>query len=120
MGTCSVEVDVRPRGAADDAWSPVKCLVDTGAAFCQFPGALLARLGIAPDRQVPVVLADGSRRDHPAAWLEIRYGRVNAFTLVLFAGDSGLTLLGAHTLEGLGLVVDPVRKVLEPGRFPLA
>jgi hypothetical protein len=43
-----------------------------------------------------------------------------AFTPVMFDSDNGLTLLGAHALEGLGLAVDPVRKVLEPSRFPLA
>jgi predicted aspartyl protease len=98
----------------------VKCLVDTGAAFSQFPDSLLAGLGIAPDRQVPVVLADGHRREQPAGWVEIRYGNRTAFTLVLFTGTNGLSLLGAHALEGMGLVVDPVRRVLEPGRFPLA
>ncbi len=89
----------------------MKCLVDTGAAFSQFPTPLLASLGITPDRQVPVVLADGAGRDQPAAWVEIRYGNLTAFTLVLFGGANGLTLLGAHALEGLGL---------EPSRFPLA
>jgi predicted aspartyl protease len=98
----------------------VKCLVETGAAFSQFPDPLLASLRIASDRHVPVVLADGTRRDQPAAWIEIRYGGRTAFTLVLFAGAHGLALLGAHALEGLGLVVDPVRRLLEPGRFPLA
>jgi predicted aspartyl protease len=98
----------------------VKCLVDTGAAFSQFPDPLLASLRIAPDRQVPVVLADGTPRERPAAWVEMRSGDRTAFTLVLFAGTNGLTLLGAHALEGLGLVVDPVRRVLEPGRFPFA
>ena len=120
MGTFSVEVHVRPAGASDKPLAPVKCLVDTGAAFSQFPTPLLASLGITPDRQVPVVLADGAGRDQPAAWVEIRYGNLTAFTLVLFGGDNGLTLLGAHALEGLGLSVDPVRKVLEPSRFPLA
>lgn len=120
MGTFSVEVHVRPAGAGDKPLVPVKCLVDTGAAFCQFPTPLLSSLGITPDRQVPVVLADGTRREQPAAWVEIRYGNLTAFTLVLFGGDNGLTLLGAHALEGLGLAVDPVRKVLEPSRFPLA
>ena len=120
MGTFSVEVYVRPAGAREEAPVPVKCLVDSGASFCQFPASLLARLGITPERNVPVVLADGTRRDHPAAWVEIRHGERTAFTLVLFGGDEGLTLLGAHALEGLGLSVDPVRKVLEPGRFPLA
>ena len=58
--------------------------------------------------------------EQPAAWVEIRYGDRTAFTLVLFGGDNGLALLGAHALEGLGLAADPVRKVLEPSRFPLA
>ncbi len=120
MGTFSVEVQVRAAGTREKPSVPVKCLVDTGAAFCQFPASLLASLGIAPDRQVPVVLADGTRQEQPAAWVEIRYGDLTAFTLVLFGGDNGLTLLGAHALEGLGLVADPVRKVLEPSRFPLA
>ena len=120
MGTFSVEVDVRPRAASADGWTQVKCLVDTGAAFSQFPDAVLASLRVAPDRQVPVILADGGMREQPAAWIEIRYMQRTAFTLVLFAGTNGLTLLGAHALEGLGLVVDPLRKVLEPGRFPLA
>lgn len=120
MGTCSVEIQVRPVGGADRAPIPVKCLVDTGAAFCRFPSALLATLGVTPDRHVPVVLADGRRREQPAAWLEVRYGDRMAFTLVLFGGDNGLSLIGAHALEGLGLAVDPVRKVLEPSRFPLA
>ena len=59
-------------------------------------------------------------REQPAAWIEIRYRDLTAFTLVLCGGDNGLTLLGAHAREGLGLAVDPVRKVLEPSRFPLA
>jgi clan AA aspartic protease len=120
VGTFSVEVEVRSSPASRDGWIQVKCLVDTGAAFSQFPDPLLARLGVTADRQVPVILADGTRRELPAAWVEIRYGERTAFTLVLFAGTNGLTLLGAHALEGLGLAVDPVRRVLEPGRFPLA
>lgn len=120
MGTFSVEVDVRPPGAAGREWIPVKCLIDTGAAFSQFSDAVLANLGITPDRRVPVILADGRRQEQAAAWLEIRYGDRTAFTLVLFAGGNGLTLLGAHALEGLGLVVDSARRALEPGRFPLA
>ena len=120
MGTFSVEVSVRKPDGGSQAWTPVKCLVDTGAAFCQFPPTLLADLGLTPEREVPVVLADGRPSNRPAAWLEVRYGDRTAYTLVLFAGDNGLTLLGAHALEGLGLVIDPARKVLEPGRFPLA
>jgi predicted aspartyl protease len=120
VGTFSVEIDVRPPRGGADGWTPVKCLVDTRAAFSQFPDSVLIDLQIAADRRVPVVLADGTRKDQPAAWIEVRHGDRTAFTPVLFGGTNGLTLLGAHALEGLGLVVDPVRRVLEPGRFPLA
>ena len=119
MGTFSVEVFVRPARTRGPA-VPVKCLVDTGAAFCQFPTSLLSGLGVTPDRHVSVVLADRAPRQQPAAWVEIDYGTLTAFTLALFSGENGLALLGAHALEGLGLAVDPVRKVLEPARFPLA
>jgi len=120
MGTFSVEIQVRRMGAGDSTLTPVKCLADTGAAFCQFPSPVLASLGVTPDRHVPVVLADGARREQPATWLEVGYGDRVAFTPVLFGRDDGLTLLGAHALEGLRLAVDPVRRVLEPSRFPLA
>jgi predicted aspartyl protease len=109
MGTFSVEVGIRKPGSGSEAWTPVKCLVDTGAGFCQFPA-----------REIPVVFADGRPGNQPAAWLEIRYLDRTAYTLVLFASEDGLTLLGAHALEGLGLIVDAARRVLEPGRFPLA
>jgi predicted aspartyl protease len=120
VGTFAVEIHVHRIGGRPEEAVPIKCLVDTGAAFCQLPAGMLARLGITADRQVPVVLAHGTRRDQATEWIELRYGELKAFTLALVAGDDGLALLGAHALEGLGLAVDPVRKVLEPTRFPLA
>lgn len=120
MGTFTVEVLIGPARAGDATSVPVKCLVDTGAAFCQLPASLLSRLGITPERRVPVILADGTERDQLAAWVEVRYGERAAFALVRFGDETSLSLLGAHALEGLGLAVDPVRRVLEPARFPLA
>ena len=120
MGTFSVEIQIRAAGASGTPPTPVKCLVDTGAAFCQFPASFLASLGIAQDRAVPTVMADGTRGESPAGWAEVFYQDRHAFTLVLFGAETSLALLGAHALEGLGLAVDPVRKVLEPARFPLA
>ena len=120
MGTFSVEIQVRAAGTTANSSAPVKCLVDTGAAFSQFPTGLLTSLGVKPDRKVPTVLADGTQGECSAGWAEVFYQDRHAFTLVLFGGENGLALLGAHALEGLGLAVDPVRKVLEPTRFPLA
>lgn len=119
MGTFSVEIQIKATGNGTTASGPVKCLVDTGAAFSQFPEGLLSSLGVRPDRKVPTVLADGTLGEHSAGWAEVFYQDRRAFTLVLFGAEASLSLLGAHALEGLGLAVDPVRKVLEPTRFPL-
>lgn len=75
---------------------------------------------ITQDYMVPVVLADGSRGKSPAGWAKVFYQDRQAFTLVLFGAETGLALLGAHALEGLGLAADPVRNVLELTRSPLA
>ena len=120
MGTFSIEIQIRAAGIIDKRPTPVKCLVDTGAAFSQFPASFLTSLGITPDRVVPTVLADGTRGESPAGWAEVFYQDRRAFSLVLFGAETSLSLLGAHALEGLGLATDPVRKVLEPSRFPLA
>lgn len=118
MGTFSVEIQIRAAGGKSP--TSVKCLVDTGAAFCQFPTSFLTSLGIAQDRTVPTLLADGTRGESPAGWAEVFYQDRHAFTLVLFGAETSLALLGAHALEGLGFTADPVRQVPEPTRFPLA
>jgi len=120
MGTFSVEIQIRAAGTTANRSTPVKCLVDTGAAFSQLPASFLTSLGVAADRTVPTVLADGTRGECPAGWVEVIYEDRRAFTLVLFGAETSLALLGAHALGGLGLAADPVRKVLEPTRFPLA
>lgn len=120
MGTFSVEIQIRAVGTTGKATTPVKCLVDTGAAFSQFPASFLTSLGVTQDRVVPVVLADGRKGESPAGRAEVFYQDRHAFTLVLFGAETSLALLGAHALEGLGLAADPVRKVIEPARFPLA
>jgi hypothetical protein len=89
VATFSVEVEIRPAVGSEDGWTPGKGLVDTGAAFSQFPDPVLSSLGIVPDRRVPVILADGTRKDQAAACVAIRHGSRTAFTLVLFAGPSG-------------------------------
>ena len=120
MGTFSVDIQIRAAGTTANSATPTKGLVDTGAAFSQFPASLLTSLGVIADRMVPTVLADGTRGECRAGWAEVSYQDRRAFTLVLFGAETSLALLGAHVLEGLGLAVDPVRRVLEPTRVPLA
>ena len=92
----------------------IEATVDTGAAYTTLPGGLLRGLGIEPVGKRRFLLADGRR-------IEMDYGEARATvdgesvtTLVVFGEDNAPALLGAYTLEGLALAVDPVEQRLVP------
>ena len=92
----------------------IEATVDTGAAYTTLPGGLLRELGIEPVGKRRFLLADGRR-------IEMDYGEARATvdgesvaTLVVFGEDDAPALLGAYTLEGLALAVDPVEQRLVP------
>ena len=67
-----------------------------------------------PDEERVFVLADGRAVRYPIAWVRVRLDERTQPTLVV-CGDSGTEpLLGAFTLEGFGLGVDPVNRRLIP------
>ena len=92
----------------------IEATVDTGAAYTTLPTSLLRELGVAPVGKRRFLLADGRR-------IEMDYGEARATidgesvtTLVVFGEDDAPPLLGAYTLEGLALAVDPVEQRLVP------
>ena len=87
-------------------------LVDTGAYLSQIPGRLLEQIGIAPFGTRRVQYADGAVVSKSVASAEILIGPDITPTIVLCGAEQDLILIGAHTLEGLSLGVDPVRKTL--------
>ncbi len=112
MGTFAVKIEVGdPRG---ERWETVEALVDTGATFTMVPRPLLERLGVAPEENIPMQLADGRTIQCDLAHTRVRTdGRVRT-TLVVFGGAGTEPLLGAHTLEGFLLAPDPVNRRLVP------
>ena len=92
----------------------IEATVDTGAAYTTLPGSLLHEIGVEPRGTRRFLLADGRR-------IEMDYGEARASvngedvtTLVVFGEDEAPALLGAYTLEGLALAVDPVEQRLIP------
>ncbi len=92
----------------------VRCLVDSGAVYSLIPGAILRRLGIKPHSAREFVLANGDviRRRLATATFEYQGQRGDSLVIVGEPGDD--PLLGATTLEGFGLVLDPFRRELRP------
>ena len=92
----------------------IDATVDTGAAYTTIPARLLRQLGIEPMGQRLFLLADGQRvwMDYGQAWVTVEDESV--ITIVVFSQDDAPPLLGAYTLEGLALAVDPLHQRLVP------
>ena len=97
------------RGSTD-----IEATVDAGAAYTTVPAHLLRDLGVEPLGSRRFLLADGRRVDmeYGRAWATV--GGETEVTLVVFGPDDAPALLGAYTLEGLALAVDPVEQRLVP------
>lgn len=95
-------------------------LVDTGAMFTQVPSNLVAQIGIVASGSRAVHYADGTKDMVPIAKADITVDGLETATMILCGKPSSLILVGAHTLEGLGLGVDPVHKRLIPIEAPMA
>lgn len=116
MGLTHTELIVKPtRESARRA--SVEFLVDSGAACSLVPSATLKKLGIGPCRRLDFSLADGTRisRRLGDAYFELN-GR-GAAAPVIFGEKGDEALLGAQTLEAIGLMLDPFKRELIPMRL---
>jgi predicted aspartyl protease len=95
-------------------------LVDPAALFTQIPPETLTRIGIAASGSRAVHYADGTRDVVPVAKADITIDGVETATMILCGRPQSLVLLGATTLETLGLGVDPVHKKLIAIEAPMA
>lgn len=92
----------------------VKLLVDSGALYSVIPAKILRRLGVKPHSARSFFLADGTeivRRLGDAIFI-IDSHRGASPVIFGEAGDSAL--LGTVSLEALGLMLDPMKRVLRP------
>ncbi|HKP86834.1 MAG TPA: retroviral-like aspartic protease family protein [Blastocatellia bacterium] len=99
-----------------------RLLVDTGSEFTWVPTATLERLGVEREKKdVPFVMANGQQITRSVGFAIIRLDKSFTVDEVVFAEKGDLALLGARSLEGLNLRVDPGRKKLvAAGPLPAA
>jgi clan AA aspartic protease len=112
MGVTYLKVKIRnpekPRRTRE-----CRFLVDSGAAYSVVPTGLLKSIGIAPTSTEEFILANGEiiERDVGNAYFEYK-GKVRAAPVIF--GDKDVFLLGATTLEALGMILDPISRKLKP------
>ena len=122
MGTfytkCKVE---NPIDRTHSAVIP-KILVDTGSEYTWVAERTLERIGIRREKKdVGFVLANGQQVTRSVGFAIIRLDKFFTIDEVVFAEPGDLLLLGARTLEGLNLTIDPGRKrLVAAGPVPAA
>lgn len=94
-------------------------LVDSGATFSVVPKPILEDLNIMVRSERRFLLANGGTVKRNMGVALFRYGTVEAVSNVIFGAQSDSTLLGAHTLESLGMQLDPTARQVWITPLPL-
>lgn len=113
MGLTVLRIDVANPAAPENARS-IEFLVDSGAIYSVVPSPILDELGIKPIAEQEFRLADGSTIKRKKGIAMFRYRENVGGADVIFGEPGDHTLLGAFTLEALGLALDPFKRELFP------
>lgn len=92
----------------------IEAMVDTGASYTIVPANLLKDLDVVPIDRISLVLADGRPVEYDIGEARATISGRSIPTLVVFGENDARALLGAYTLEGLRLAVDPTHGRLVP------
>jgi predicted aspartyl protease len=108
----TIEIESLERRGARRSFPDV--LVDTRSEYTWIPRSSLEELGIAARRKQAFIVADGRRIDRDVGYALVRAAGSEAPDLVVFAEPGDMSLLGSHSLEGLNVRIDPMKKELVP------
>ncbi len=115
MGTFSWPL--RIAGMSGARYVDIEATVDTGAFYTALPAPLLRELGVEPRYRRRLQLADGRLIDADIGEALATINGESVTTQVAFGEDDSPPLLGAYTLEGLALAVDPIAQRLVPRKM---
>jgi len=119
MGITNAILKVKEHRKSDKV-AEVNFLIDSGAVYSLVPGKILDELDIEPYKEMTFSLADGTTliRKVCSAYFEFEGEGGPAPVIYGEVGDE--PLLGATTLESLGLVLNPFTRSLHPMRMLMA
>ena len=98
----------------------VNSLVDSGAVYRLVPGKILDALEIEPYKEMSFSLADGTILKRKVCSAYFEFEGEGGPAPVVYGEEGDEPLLGATTLESLGLVLNPFTRMLHPMRMLMA
>src|SRR5512138_991836 len=121
MGTIRTDVEIENLANPGTPRTISSALVDTGAELSWFPRTVLEELGVVRLKVWHFRQADGTVLARWTGAVSIRAGGIWTVDEVVFGEPGDLVLLGARSLEGLNLRVDPATKrLVDAGPAPAA
>lgn len=119
MGINELEIEVG-NPANPNVTERVEFLIDSGAIYSVVPTKILEGLGIKPLSEQEFRLADGTKIVRKKGIALFKYRDKIGGADVIFGEEGDSVLLGAFTLEALGLALDPLKRELRPLPMVLA
>ncbi|MCL4512345.1 MAG: aspartyl protease family protein [Bacteroidetes bacterium] len=112
MGLTRLEIEVG-NPAKPELTEKLEFLIDSGAIYSVVPTPVLEELGIKPLAEQEFRLANGSKIRRKKGGALFRYRDKVGVVDVIFGEEGDSLLLGALTLEALGLALDPIKRELK-------
>ena len=122
MGTFYVGCKLENHVDRNQSTTVSRALVDTGSEYTWIPSKTLEKIGVGREKKdLSFVMANGQKITRSVGFAIIKVDKHFTIDEVVFAEPGDMTLLGARTLEGLTLVVDPrKKKLVAAGPLPAA
>jgi hypothetical protein len=121
MGTFRTDVEIENPAAPSERRTFRSVLVDTGAELSWFPAKSLEELGVVKKKVWHFRQANGTELSRWTGGVSIYVGGLWTIDEVVFGEPNDLILLGARSLEGLNVRVDPIKRILvDAGPAPAA
>ena len=113
MGTFRTKLRVWNPARPEEVYEP-EVWVDTGAAFSWISRSKLEAMGVKTLRQMQFRTIEGHIVDLPFAAVFVGFDSYISSDMVVMADVTDSEVMGAHSIEGLGLAADPVQHRLVP------
>jgi predicted aspartyl protease len=121
MGTFRTTVELENPAVPGSRRTIENALVDTGAELSWFPRAILEDLGVEPRKVWHFRQANGTVLARSTGAVSVYVAGIWTVDEVVFGEPDDLVLLGARSLEGLNLRVEPATKrLVDAGPAPAA
>lgn len=119
MGITTAILRVREHRKSEK-FADVEFLVDSGAVYSVVPGKILDGLDIEPYKEMSFALADGTSIKRKISSGYFEFEGEGGPAPVVYGEEGDAALLGATTLESIGLVLNPFTRTLHPMRMLMA